>query len=464
MTADDAVVYGSLACSAAFYVLAGLMYAVRRSPVPPTLPAMSDLGPEAPAVANLLANGGATTADAVPATLFDLAARKVVQIEETDAHHYQVRVGSAPADLARYESRVMRLLQSRASNGVVPAGALTLGSANEARGWLRGFRGDVSAEARSRGLSKPRWPAWVLTLDGLLVFGAFILGGIAANENGGNSFGGWVVALAVALATAWVSSYAFRDDSQILSTNGVQAAARWLSLRRYLHDDELFPTLPPTAVAVRDRYIAYGAALGVAAAAVRAIPMGAENDHRAWSSVGGRWRQVTVSYPTSWPPAYGVAPGTAIWIGVRVAGLSLLALWAISFLIGSGRIPISSPDRLTRDVAAAGLVVSAVLVIAVAVGLWLVLAGLVSLYGAREVTGDAIRLRQRGGEAMSCYLAVDDGTSDHVRAWKVRPALYDTLTEYETVTVVVTPLLSYVRAVQKAPAVSATAGPVAAKA
>ena len=462
MTADEALFYGSLACSAAFYVLTGFIYAVRRPPVPPTLPAMSDVGPEAPAVANLLANGGKVTADAVPATLFDLAARKLVQIEETDDRHYQVRVGSTPAGLTRYESRVMRILQSRASGGVVPAGALTLGSANEARGWLRGFRGDVSADARSLGLAKPRWPAWVLTLEGLFVFGAFMLAAIAGNEDE-KDLGRWGIALAIALATAWVSSYAFRDDTQMITPAGVQAASRWLSLRKYLHDDELFPTLPPTAVTVRDRYIGYGAALGVAAAAVRAIPMGAESDRRAWSSVGGRWRQVTVSYPRWWPPAYGFSPGDAAWAGIRLAGIGGLALWGIGFVLHQGDISVAAHDRVIRDIAAGAIAVSAVLLVVIAAGLWLLLAAAVSLFGSTTVTGDAIRLRQYGGEDLACYLAVDDGRANHVRAWKVRAALYDTLTEYETVTVSVTPLLGYVRSVQRAPAVS-TPAPVAAKA
>jgi len=462
VNASSALLYASLACSAGFFLLTAVMYVARRPPVPPSLPAMSDLGPESPAIANLLANAGMVTADAVPATLFDLAARRLVQIEETEPRHYRVRVGASPADLTRYESRVMRLLRARASGDVVPAGALTLGSVNEAKGWLRGFRGDVSAEARSRGLSKARWPAWVLTLEGLLVFAAFMLVAIAGKEDEPDLF--WGVTLAVALATAWVSSYAFRDDSQIVTAAGLQAAARWLSLRRYLHDDELFPTLPPTAVVTRERYIAYGAALGVAAAAVRAIPMGAEDDHRAWSSVGGRWRQVKVSYPTVWPPAYGVSPGAAIWAGARFAGISALALWAIWFVIARANVSVGAPEQIMRDIAAGAIALSAVLLVGIGVGLWLLLAGAVSLFSSRTVTGDAIRLRQFGGEEpMGCYLAVDDGSSDRVRAWKVAPAIYDHLTEYETVTVTVTPLLSHVRSAQPAPAVAA-ATPAALKA
>jgi hypothetical protein len=52
------------------------------------------------------------------------------------------------------------------------------------------------------------------------------------------------------------------------------------------------PLLAATAsMAIWDRYLGYGAALGVATAAVHALPMGAEDDHRAWSALedGGGW-------------------------------------------------------------------------------------------------------------------------------------------------------------------------------
>ena len=442
------LLWGSIACSVAFYIFAALVYMARRPPVPPTLPATSDVGPQNPAVANLLAHGGAVTADAVPATLFDLAARKVVQIEETEPHHYQVHVGSAPdGSLTPYESRVMRLLKSRASNGLVPAGALTLGSANEAKGWLRGFTGDVTAEARTQGLCEPRWPRRALSILGLITAAAVLLVLIDAQGEGEMTFF-WGVTAALAFSTVWASSTFFLETAQLVTKSGLTMQSRWLALRKYLHDDELFPTLPPTAVVVRDRYIGYGAALGVAAAAVRAIPMGAESDHRAWSSVGGRWRQVTVSYPSVWPPAYGTAPRDAIWSGIRTAGITGLALFGLWQLMN--RLLVDAPDNVARDLLAGEFVLSTVLLVAVGVGLYLMLAGLVSLFGTRTLTGDAIRLRQFGGDPPACYLAVDDGTADHVRAWKVSPAIYDRLTEYQQVTVAITPLLSYVRRAHQA--------------
>jgi len=80
----------------AFYLLAAWLLLTRRPPVPPTLPATSDVGPEPPAVANLLANGGRVTPDAVPATLLDLAARRVVGIEETQPGVYDCRLRPSP--------------------------------------------------------------------------------------------------------------------------------------------------------------------------------------------------------------------------------------------------------------------------------------------------------------------------------------------------------------------------------
>src|SRR5207302_8060732 len=139
-----------------------------------------------------------------------------------------------------------------------------------------------------------------------------------------------VITLGVTLATVAASAYLFRDSTQLLTRTGLGPQARWLALRKFLHDDELFATLPPTAVVVRERYLAYGAALGVAAAAVRAIPMGSESDSRAWSSYGGQWRQVSVSYPKVWPPAYGASPGESIWRGVRLGGAAAVFLWVFA--------------------------------------------------------------------------------------------------------------------------------------
>ncbi|TME09274.1 MAG: DUF2207 domain-containing protein [Chloroflexi bacterium] len=458
MSSDELLMAASAACSVAFYIGAGLVHMVRRPQVPPSLPATSDLGSESPAVANLLANGGELTPEAVPATLLDLAARRAIQIDEKEPRVYEVRIGSPPpAGLTAYESRVISLLRQKASGGVVPAAALTTGASGEAKSWHVSFNREVVSEARKLGFTKPRWPPQVLSALGLLLFGAFVLVALAANDdNHLNAL--WVGTLTLALVTIGISNRILRDNAQLVTTAGLPKQARWLSLRKYLHDDELFATLPPTAVVVRERYLAYGAALGVAAAAVRAMPMGSESDSRAWSSYGGHWRQVSVSYPKVWPPAYGASPGESIWRGVRLGSVAAVYLWVFAQLLPH-LLFTQRADQLTRDLSAVAVLGAAIALVVLGTGLWLLLAGLISLVGTAHVTGDAVRLRRFGSEASICYLAVDDGTRDRIRAWKVRPAIYDALTEYSTVTVSVTPLLSYVRHVHRAgvPVASAAA-------
>jgi len=446
----------SAACSVAFYIGAGLVHMIRRPLVPPSLPATSDLGPESPAVANLLANGGELTPEAVPATLLDLAARRAIEIDEAEPHVYEVHIGARrPAGLTAYESRVIDLLHQKASGEVVPAAALTTGATGEAKSWHASFDREVVSEARKLGFTKPRWPPQVLTALGLLLFGAFMFVALAANEDSHLS-AQWVGTLILALVTIGISNSILRDSAQLVTTAGLPKQARWLSLRRYLHDDELFATLPPTAVVVRERYLAYGAALGVAAAAVRAIPMGSESDRRAWSSYGGQWRQVSVSYPKMWPPAYGASPGESIWRGIRLGGVAAVFLWVFAQLLPHLSFT-QRADQLTRDLSAVAVLGGAIALVVLGTGLWLLLAGLISLAGTAHVTGDAVRLRKFGSEGSICYLAVDDGTRDRIRAWKVRPAIYDGLTEYSTVTVSITPLLSYVRHVHSAGASVASA-------
>ena len=447
MTLAELALAGSVACSAAFYLMAAVVYVIRRPLTPPTMPATSDLGSESPAVANLLVNGGTVTPDAVPATLLDLAACKFVQIDETEPQTYVCRIGlHEAAGLTRYEARVLDLLRSKAADGTVPAAALTTGPSTEAKSWERKFRGEVIAEARRSGVCAPRWPPQMLTALAIVVVAAF--GGVAlASNNTDTQSLQWLGGLGLAGITLVVSSKIFRDDTQIVTPAGLQEQARWLSLRKYLHDDELFSSLPPTAVAVRERYLAYGAALGVAAAAVRSMPMGAENDRRAWSHYGGGWHQVTVSYPTFWPPAWGSSPLAAAWTGIKIGVFGLFWLWLSSRILPHIAFGPHA-DQLTRDLSAGAVVVAAVSLPLIAVGLWLLLAGMVSLLGTSHVTGEAIRLRNVGTDVGS-YLAVDPGTSDHVRAWKVRAVLCASLTEYTTVTVSVTPLLGYVRHVQR---------------
>ena len=74
-----------------------------------------------------------------------------------------------------------------------------------------------------------------------------------------------------------------------------------------LAENPVFAEQPPHAVELWERLLAYGAALGVAPAAIRPIPMGAEPENRAWSTYGGRWHQVDIRFRHG--PQWGQHPG-----------------------------------------------------------------------------------------------------------------------------------------------------------
>jgi hypothetical protein len=234
------------------------------------------------------------------------------------------RLGVVPPDLTPYEQRVLKLLRERLSGGVVPPEALTSGPPDEAGRWRKGFGDEVAADARQRGLARP-------IVDGKLVLalflGAFVpsvLWYLAVSHQSGLAGLAFLIGAVVALAGA-LSRHTQRETPA-----GLAAASRSLGLREALHQDEVFSTLPPITVGLWKRYLAYGAALGVAPAAIRPIPMGAESDTRAWTSYGGRWRAVEVDYPVLFPIGWGLHPVGAFVRGAVIGSVSGLVLYGIA--------------------------------------------------------------------------------------------------------------------------------------
>ena len=133
-------------------------------------------------------------------------------------------------------------------------------------------------DAHARGLARDRWSGPVkasLRTAGLVPAG---LGVLYANAADGLDFG--TIGAGLVIWAVLISSIELLVDQRDTPA-GREAAARWLGVREYLGRNEVFPRLPPASVAIWDRYLGYGAALGVAAAAAHALPMGAEDDHRA---------------------------------------------------------------------------------------------------------------------------------------------------------------------------------------
>ena len=433
--------------------LLGALHAVtdpRR--VRPGAATLEPQGSEPPAVVNLLTTDWDLGHEAIPATLVDLAARRHVEFDlEGERTFVRVRPTRTPRsddDLTRYDEMVLghvRGLARQTHDGRVPAEALTTGPDETARSWWKHFRGAVVEDARSRGLSRPRWSA---TLKAILVVAAVPVGLAVSlafstipddpdDEYDAGDKASGVVLMGLFTFGSLCGVAASRSGERD-TTLGREAAAHWLGLRELLAEDPLFAEQPPAAVAMWDHLLAHGTALGVAHGVVKALPLGAESEREAWSSVGGRWRVVRVRYPRWFPPGYGLHPGVALLLGLlhlAVAGPLLgLVLSPQTLLPVSG----SESDRgwgdrysdLTADLdtAARLALLGTTLLLAVVVGgaalrgAWMVLAGLADLVTGREsVEGRVLRKRVRtSDDKVLTHLAVDDGSSDRVWAWRFR--------------------------------------------
>ncbi|MGH2723261.1 MAG: DUF2207 family protein [Actinomycetota bacterium] len=412
---------------------------IRRQPLTPRAgPATAELRPEPPAVANMLVNDFRVTRDALPATLLDLAARRIVEIDGSGGS-YEVRLRRAePEGLTPYEARVHGLLGGKVVAGVVPAEALTTGPTEPARSWWRGFRGEVVADAKARGLSEDLWNGGVLRLLGILaVVPAALVALASLHEAPGIVF---FVAAVTGLSAAKGGGRQRHTEA------GLRAVAGWLGARRYLRDGA-FADLPPTAVAVWERYLSYAAALGVAAGAVRPLPMGADDDRRAWTAASGQWRQVRVRYPRLLPPGWGMNPWAAAVVGVALVGMASLFL-SVTLRLG-WTDPELGPFRLL------GLLFVGIPLLFAVGGVVMFVLAIGDLRAPREMTGLVLRRRTfKGGENNKPrhYLALDDGSSAVIRAWRLRPQVYRTpgVAEYRPATASVTPNLGYVRWVRPA--------------
>jgi hypothetical protein len=112
----------ALAACALWLAAASVLYLSRKPAEPEVGEQTLDLGPEPPAVANFLVNDFRVTDAAVPATLIDLAARDVVDIEQRGPGLFYVRLRARDDEaLTNYERRVLDRLREVAHDEVVPA-------------------------------------------------------------------------------------------------------------------------------------------------------------------------------------------------------------------------------------------------------------------------------------------------------------------------------------------------------
>ncbi|MBL7498356.1 DUF2207 domain-containing protein [Frankia sp. CNm7] len=315
-----------------FALFGACLLRTRPRPVTPVAPTRDFGGDEPPAVVSLLAHGWKHTDAAARSTLLDLAARRLVELRQPGGDPAQTTIHvprpgkDDDAGLTAYERRVLDRVRGLAAGGVLPLTALTFRDPEQAKAWSRRLKAEVIADARTRGLTRRRFSSRtrsVLTAAAIVATLAVL---VAMLHHGHRTHPGPGPALAATIPTFLVLvALANLPLGERDTPAGRAAAARWLGLRDFLRGDEAFAALPPAAVAVWDRYLPYGGALGVTHVCDEAVDLGMGDRTLVWSSFGGTWHQVRVRYPRLWG-RYGkeALPLAASATGCLVAGVALL--------------------------------------------------------------------------------------------------------------------------------------------
>jgi len=424
------------------FVLLAAAVATRTSRPDPG-PETMDLGPESPALVNYLVHHCEARREAVAATLIDLAARGFLTIEQLGIDRlYVVVKSSRDKPLTPYEEQVLEHVRAIApADGVVPVAALTTGPEDESKKWWKRFQQSVRDDARHRGLSRPRWsPGWWLLLAATAAVPAVLAAAAlvalpdsnSANSDAGGDFLAIMGIAAIGVALMMLIPQSLSADRG--TPEGSDVTARWLGVNRFLERNHSLDDRDASAVAMWDRYLAYGAALGVSSRAVASLPMGAESPYRAWSSVTGQWRIVRVRYPRFWPPAYGRKPLETAAVGLLQTVVFVFLLRLMSSLFtdalpdavnsfsdgvsqarDAGYLPwylVSTAAAVAFGVGALALGARAVLM------LWY---GVTDLGARQYIEGTVVRVRPgaQAGKKVGTYVAIDDGSTDVVRAIEV---------------------------------------------
>jgi hypothetical protein len=406
---------------------------LRPRPIRPG-PATPDLRDEPPAVVNLLTHG-LRAPQAASATLLDLAARRAVEIIEVAPGPTNTRIrlrGPGPDRPTAYELRVLQRLRRVAGTGAVTVAELTGRYAEGGDRWHTRLTREVQRDARRAGLTRSS-DAGLQILGGVvagLVATVFAIRLLAAPQSTddegpgllGLAIGVWVFTTVFGYLILVLSVDIVLPEPDRMTAQGRAVAAHWLGVAAWLHAHEPLRDLPPAAVAVWDRYLAYGAALGVMPHAVNALDL-ETTGHRdvLWSDHGGRRRQVHVSYLRRnrlLRPIGRVGARPA-----RFGAVIALIFWSVVLAVSAAWV---QPYHWWR-VAVAG--VAAVQLVRAVLRLIL---SLVDIYRPVTVTGTLIDITIAGETKVSddrpglpatlpthYHMVIDDGSTDQLRPWIV---------------------------------------------
>lgn len=393
-----------------------------------------ELGDEPPAVVNLLVHRMVDAPQVASATLLDLAVRHVVELHEVadDPAHTLVHRRSAPAQpLSPYEQRVLDRLDRVGQGRPTPVAALASRYAEGGEVWQRRLARDAVLEARRLGLIRAsRAGAYLLALVAAGIAMAALLAPLVPRPDSDRFVarvmllaGPWLVLTLIAallLSATRVREAPSRPDRY--TAKGRRVTAHWLGVRAWLRAHEPLRDLPPAAVAVWDRYLAYGVALDVMPHAVRVLDLETVG-HRdeLWSTHTGQRRMVKVTYPARnrvLRPAGPVAAGARlvwailtlpVWLAlVAIAAttvsstyprLMLVALFAVQAARAAYRMV-----RACVDLARPAVVTGTVLDITIA--------------GRQHTSDDSVGL-DLPDLPTHYWVVVDDASTDVLRPWIV---------------------------------------------
>ena len=436
-------------------------------PRPEVVGTSSALRTETPAVVNVLTHDATLTAEGLRSTVVDLAARGWLRVlpPETDDEVSRVRPAAIATDgdsLLPHERLVQQHILARfTTDRAIPARHLAVDVNGS---WWRRLRGLVYAEGRRAGLLTRRWTPALLAGPAFVTLLA-LLSWLAARDGGDPTtavvdslerrYVSILTLVAIVVLIARIGRRAIGNE-MTLTEAGVAATGRWLAVRNRLVEGGFGP-MAPSSNELGDRRLGYATAMGLGDGAAVELPMARSDPHLAWSAIGGTGRLVRIRYP--WRPGYGLHPVVALFGGLVAlfVGLRLRAFFAD---VAREQAWLSLYDRfgeqdwLIRGVATG---VAALAVIPIVLGLWIAVAGAADMFNSVERTGVVIRARRPAEvsplprsivkrierDRYSLYVAIDDGRSDTVTAWRAgeRAAMPQDV----DAVVKATPVLGYVR-------------------
>jgi hypothetical protein len=240
----------------------------------------------------------------------------------------------------------------------------------------------------------------------------------------------WSVATVVTVGTLVAAARAARSGAQRPTAIGEHRADQWLGYRRRLAariPERATPVAPRDAQAA----LAHAHAMGLAAHLGDELPLTAEDPRLAWSEAGDAPHVVRVRYP--WWPSYGRSAVNAIIVGAATALLAV-ALRVFFDRVASGEALASLIDDLgdwTERIETVARVLSMLMLVPAAWGLYSLVAGLVDTVATRRRDGWVVRVRDPLDVTpmrrrfspfgfryrVEWFMAVDDGRRSTVFAW-----------------------------------------------